>query len=1010
MLFITVFAMAGFGVFARFAEAKTAAEIATEVGVAQKAVSTAQKAYDTAKATYDGTVSVIEATSVYAGLKCSTVTNTQNNMMRYQCDVAADKLQPYTDALDTANTYLATVEAQKSDEVTKAEASETAANAVPGAVMTSLNTTVDTLGAQGVWTGTEWGTQSSSQATYDACASVPDVSTTATDTATGAEVTTTTKCDGTKIVKSTTKNADGTKTVVTTEKDANGTIIGTPKTETKASTSTTGEEDALLEQQKEACSIWGGGDAIMACLAVGIYYYAYKPFAVLLQVAGYIFDSSIVLSIDKNFVNQDFIKTVWTVIRDFSNMLFIFVLLFAGIQTMFGLGNYKETIRLVIIIALLINFSLFFTKVVIDAGNILAVGVFQAMGVTKTSTVVATKPGGVPERNLSEAIVANFRPGQFASTASKTSTNNAALVFVLAGVVNAFAAYILFRAALLFVGRLLIFWFLMIISPFAFISMALPKGNIFGWWWGTLASQAFMAPTFLFLLYLIMQIISSKVLNGFNMSTPDSATFFFASVIGPILVAVMIILALHQILKITEHMAGELGQMAQKYAGMIAGTAGTVALGVATGGASVAMRGTIGMAASAIGKSETLAGLATSERAGALGKATRWAGRTGQNISDRTAGASFDLRQIGSGGGVIGGFAGKYLDKGLGQFGVDVKKGAGAMGVKSGKGGYTAGAARRKQAKEDKDDKGAERVEVSEKEKPGVIAERTKEEREDVEVAAKKEKEEEDFVYIAERNKKDAEKNALNSETGQALNGATINVTVQEAAADKAKDDLEKIKQSTTATPDMIRDAENEARNAANALQGAEKALATAKEAHEKSPEMAEVKKATESLERAEKQFAQAKIMLEQATKILTEAEKNAVDKENERRREQYALDTDNGTVGNRVRRAAQAVVGGAVGSAAGPIGAIAGGAAGYRIGRNVNEARVARIRAGRSQKQKDEAKERATGERKKADEKAKKLKDLAKERADAIKDGASEGDAVIKHIDKRIKEAEKDD
>ncbi|MEK7569083.1 MAG: hypothetical protein AAB497_03140 [Patescibacteria group bacterium] len=270
------------------------------------------------------------------------------------------------------------------------------------------------------------------------------------------------------------------------------------------------KEMELLAALKEGC--YKINPLSMNCLAQLPYYFIYKPASWLLIIAGYMFDASLSLSIDKEFVNQPFVKESWTVIRDFSNMLFIFILLYTGIQTILGLGDWRKTVLHIVIIALLINFSLFFTKVVIDAGNILAVGVFQAIGTEKNDLdkLVKKVSGGVPERNISGALVASFSPQKFLEKTGKVNEWNAVIVFLIAASVNAVAAYVLFKVALVFIGRLLAFWVLMILSPFAFISFTL-KGdaNIFGWYTSTLISQAFVAPVFLFLLYLVMTVISA---------------------------------------------------------------------------------------------------------------------------------------------------------------------------------------------------------------------------------------------------------------------------------------------------------------------------------------------------------------------------------------------------------------------------------------------------------------------------------------------------------------------
>src|SRR3972149_11518169 len=69
-------------------------------------------------------------------------------------------------------------------------------------------------------------------------------------------------------------------------------------------------------------------------------------------------------------------------------MLFIFVLLYVAIGTILGLSkvNWKKTLVLIVIAALLINFSLFFTKIIVDASNILAWAFYQGISTCTTSS------------------------------------------------------------------------------------------------------------------------------------------------------------------------------------------------------------------------------------------------------------------------------------------------------------------------------------------------------------------------------------------------------------------------------------------------------------------------------------------------------------------------------------------------------------------------------------------------------------------------------------------------
>lgn len=390
--------------------------------------------------------------------------------------------------------------------------------------------------------------------------------------------------------------------------------------------STAGNDDANLKGIHCGFSINPASKLnLIDCVPTVVYYLIYKPTFYLLNGAGYIFDKTIDLSIDKQYVSDPvFINDSWKIIRDFSNMLFIFILLYTGIMTMFGSKDWKRTVIQVIVIALLINFSLFFTKIVIDAGNILATGVYRSIDTTGTS--------------FSESLADKFQPQVFLDLAGKVDPLDATIVFIIAAIVSVFAAWVFFKAALLFIGRLLAFWFLMIVSPFAFISIAFPKGNKFQEWLSLLLSQAFVAPAFLFLLYIIMQVLAAGggILNSLGQvsgANPD----WFDKLIAPVLVAVLVILALQKSLSFAEGMAGDFGKLGAKIGGTVLGVAG----GAVLGGAAVAGRTTIGRAAQRLEESGKLRQMATSEN-----KFARFAGRNLMGATDKVRQGTFDARGI----------------------------------------------------------------------------------------------------------------------------------------------------------------------------------------------------------------------------------------------------------------------------------------------------------------------------------------------------------------------------
>jgi len=387
-------------------------------------------------------------------------------------------------------------------------------------------------------------------------------------------------------------------------------------------------------------------------------YVLYITSSAILSLSGYIFDAVLTLSIDRTFVLQPFIDDVWTIIRDFSNMAFIFILLYTGISTMFGMGNWRKTVIQVVIIALLINFSLFFTKVVIDAGNVLAVGVYSAIGVEKVDKIhTKTAAGGIKERDLSSSLVAAFGPQTFLSASGVVKSPYLAVaIFIIGFIVNMLVAWAFFRVALVFIGRVIGFWVLMITSPFAFISTTFPKGNIFQKWLDNLISLSFVAPVFLFLLYVIMKVLTEG--NVFatlvNPSANNIGEFSFDALFIPVVMVIFIYLALNKSVSLAEKMAGDFGKLGAKIGGAV--------MGIATGGTAMLGRKAIGGIAANALKGGGL------KEGGLAQKAARAAVRS-----------SFDVRNIGGKDSIFGATIGGKISQGVGTLGIG--KGGGVGGV-----------------------------------------------------------------------------------------------------------------------------------------------------------------------------------------------------------------------------------------------------------------------------------------------------------------------------------------
>ena len=342
-------------------------------------------------------------------------------------------------------------------------------------------------------------------------------------------------------------------------------------------------------------------------------------------------------AINNTILNPNFgaIKAInvgWEAARDVANLFFIFILLYIAIATILRVNeaNTKRMLASVVIIALLMNFSLFFTKVIVDVSNTLAIGVYSSLYTSNAS------------------ISAVFSDGLKIQQILETPENDGGLkdqqqVVVLFGalVVYITAAWVFFNAVFLLLGRFIVLIFLMILSPFAFISYILPKTRslIFDKWLNTLTNQAIVAPLFMFLLLISVRVMQSGVFTTGVDS--DSSAFMFNLFIGLGL--------LIGTLKITRMVSGDIGAQATKF--------GKAGIGLLAGGiGGFAMRNTLGRAAKGIAGSNAMQKFAASGAAG----------RAAERLAQRGASSSMDFRNIpntkefGSGGG-RGGYS-KKLD------------------------------------------------------------------------------------------------------------------------------------------------------------------------------------------------------------------------------------------------------------------------------------------------------------------------------------------------------------
>lgn len=362
----------------------------------------------------------------------------------------------------------------------------------------------------------------------------------------------------------------------------------------------------------------GGEGTVLGCIAQAFYYVLFVPSSYVFALAGTFFDYIFSYTIQDSTYRSAFVVEGWGLVRDFCNIFFIFVLLYIAIGTILGLHgvNYKSMIINVVIIGLFINFSLFITQVFIDASNITARIFYNsdAIKVTKKgqtdNTIKNADDGSILYKeneagviSLSGALVNKVNPqnlilqseriDNIGDPGGQTNFNDVEqangfgagsfiLITLLATAVNIVGFIIFLSVSLIFVARVVGLWIAMIFAPLAFFTYTVPsfkKWDTVGFdkWLPETLSMAFLAPVFVFLLYIILKFLELDLI-------PKDTGNGLAFVISIILPFAIIMVLLMKAKDIAKKMSGSMGQ---QITGAIAAAGGLALGGAALGGAAL---------------------------------------------------------------------------------------------------------------------------------------------------------------------------------------------------------------------------------------------------------------------------------------------------------------------------------------------------------------------------------------------------------------------------------------
>ena len=357
------------------------------------------------------------------------------------------------------------------------------------------------------------------------------------------------------------------------------------------------------------CSLEPWSPNLTGCIA-GIFYMVWEVSAVIAKFAGTFLDFFVYYSTNSSSYTNEFVSQGWGAVRDIANIFFIIALLYVAIKTILNLNvtDNKKLIGTIIIVALIINFSLFTTKIVIDASNILAKVFYNNIISKDEKEALATGASG--QKSISIGLIEKYDP-----QAAFNNDNNGQkrydespgtfifiTIFLIA--ITLYTAYIFFSVALLFVARVVSLWLAMIFSPIAFASYTVPfeiPGFGHKEWWKNLLDNALLAPVFIFILYIVI------LFADFLKTITDNTDSLLTVAIPFIILAVL----LREGKKLAIKYSGEIGAGIVKAGAILGGLAiGGTAMGVAAVG-----RGTAGAFMKGASTGDTAARRLAAERA-----------------------------------------------------------------------------------------------------------------------------------------------------------------------------------------------------------------------------------------------------------------------------------------------------------------------------------------------------------------------------------------------------------
>lgn len=260
---------------------------------------------------------------------------------------------------------------------------------------------------------------------------------------------------------------------------------------------------------------------------------------ILLNISGYILDATMQFSIyglsQIVQAQSQAIFSAWTVFRDLANIAFVFVMLYIAINFILqsDSSDTKKMLSSVIIAAFLVNFSYFFTGIIIDTANQFSIMFSNGLvaeieeGEAKTISEFIAKKTDIKktvenvekEFGTSNTASVNQAANQVAQKDGFTGAFNWAVGTILSLILMLVLAVVFLIAAFMLIARTIALILLLIVSPIGIAGKIHPMfEKISKEWWDSLIGNAFFLPAFLLFIVIAFKLMNTGMLSTIGQS------------------------------------------------------------------------------------------------------------------------------------------------------------------------------------------------------------------------------------------------------------------------------------------------------------------------------------------------------------------------------------------------------------------------------------------------------------------------------------------------------------